>query len=770
MQERYEIRGKIGQGGLGAVYRAYDLNLKREVAIKRILTGEDSKQTEEAARQMEQETGALAALQHPNIVTIYDVGTDDDGPFVVMELLKGDTIDAIVEKAPLTDRDFREFARQVQEALVAAQDLGLVHRDLKPSNVMVNWLPSGKFQIKIVDFGLAKFSPKPSQQTLNHDDAVYGSIMYMAPEQFERAHLDSRTDMYAIGCVYYFALAGVCPFQGDTGPQVMAAHLDHRVTPLHQMRPDMPKWVCDWVMWHINRQPSDRPENARESLASFMELEDPANQPPQTQTGPVVETPKRSRLIIPGAPVEPDPVPPQAVEIPPPPMTQTAPQPMAPPSDSPPSLHTTSIHQTAADNPEPAPNAPEPAPVTQPSSTIQTAQPVATQQAPAPVATSAAPPSRGSFSSPKRGMSTGAKAGIAAMLAVVVVVLGMFLVGQLKSSKVNKRYNELVRIAAFPNTTELDVSKADLDILLSATRAGANKERETVYKALAVANATDGTPVSVQIAKFAVDEPLPDEVRVDLLSRVVARRADPSTIPVLLGYLRGKPTDKVAAAALTALGPVAGKDQFEPLLDIVATTPSGALRKSAEDAMAAMLGRLPNPSGLDGRIAAAMRRAENPDARHTMIRLIGLTGGKTAAARLKEILDGDNELDQLAALGSLQDWPDESMFEPLMEFLRQQTEPRLRDKAFDAAYAFVSDDRDRPDEVESALWTALAKEAKIERERTKVITGLARSHHTPWSLAIVKDYAENGDNDRVIDLAEKASRHISDRLKLHEGQ
>src|SRR5690606_26010134 len=101
---------------------------------------------------------------------------------------------------------------QVQEGLIAAQDLGIVHRDLKPSNVMVNWLPSGKFQVKLVDFGLAKFSPKPSHQTVDHSDSVYGSIFFMAPEQFERAMLDARTDMYAIGCVYYFALAGKSPF------------------------------------------------------------------------------------------------------------------------------------------------------------------------------------------------------------------------------------------------------------------------------------------------------------------------------------------------------------------------------------------------------------------------------------------------------------------------------------------------------------------------------------------------------------------------------
>lgn len=346
MEERYEIRGKIGQGGLGAVYRAYDRALKRDVAVKRIVSGDDAEHREEATKQMEKETGALAALQHPNIVTIYDVGSDEDGPFVVMELLTGQTVDEIVEKAPLTWPDFRELVLQIQEALIAAQDLGLIHRDLKPSNIMVNWLPSGRFQAKVVDFGLAKFSPKASAQTVDQSDSIFGSIFYMAPEQFERGPIDSRMDMYAIGCVYYFALTGHSPFQGDTGPQVMAAHLEHRVIPLSQVRPDIPKWACDWVMWHINRYPHERPENARETLKSFIQLDMPPSQtitqplmPAQSPAGARAPVAVRPRPVnIPAARPSPIPTP---LPLPQPVKTHTAPQPLAPPDGAPPSLHVT---------------------------------------------------------------------------------------------------------------------------------------------------------------------------------------------------------------------------------------------------------------------------------------------------------------------------------------------------------------------------------------------------------------------------------------------
>ena len=280
-EERYEIRGKIGQGGVGAVYRAYDQNLNREVAIKRVLTEEgfDANDNEDGAtKALLKEAIALCSVQHPNIVTVYDAGVDDDGPYVVMELLSGRTLDEMVERGTMVWPDFRETAVQCLEALIAAQELDLVHRDIKPSNVMVTWLPSGKFQVKLVDFGLAKFSSAPSLQTIDHGDAVFGSIHFMAPEQFERIPLDQRTDMYSLGCVFFFCLTGHFPFDAETAPMVMAAHLQNEFTPLKHYRSDLPDWLCQWVEWHIARSPDERPRDARESLERFLSFEQPVEQ------------------------------------------------------------------------------------------------------------------------------------------------------------------------------------------------------------------------------------------------------------------------------------------------------------------------------------------------------------------------------------------------------------------------------------------------------------------------------------------------------------
>jgi hypothetical protein len=187
-----------------------------------------------------------------------------------MELLKGETLDQVAERGKLSVEDFREVVVQVLEGMVAAQSLGLVHRDLKPGNLMVNWLASGKFQIKILDFGLARFSRTAVPQTQDQEDGIFGSIWFMAPEQFERLPLDGRTDLYSLGCIFYEILSQRHPFDGRTPVDVMVSHLNHTVEPLGLLRSDVPPWMASWVMWLISRSMDDRPANARTALEFFM--------------------------------------------------------------------------------------------------------------------------------------------------------------------------------------------------------------------------------------------------------------------------------------------------------------------------------------------------------------------------------------------------------------------------------------------------------------------------------------------------------------------
>ena len=163
--------------------------------------------------------------------------------------------------------------------------MGLVHRDLKPGNLMVIWLASGKFQIKILDFGLAKFSRTATRQTEDQEAGIMGSIFFMAPEQFERLPLDARTDMYSLGCIFYQILTTNYPFNGQTGPEVMVSHLQHHVRHLVEVRPDLPVWLADWVMWLISRDMEERPADARIALDFFRTQKSGIKNP--TPVGPV---------------------------------------------------------------------------------------------------------------------------------------------------------------------------------------------------------------------------------------------------------------------------------------------------------------------------------------------------------------------------------------------------------------------------------------------------------------------------------------------------
>ncbi len=269
MSERYQIKGKLGRGGIGAVYRGYDTQLDRDVAIKRLLPLEETQLNQADTGSLSREASALAKFQHPNVVTIFGFEEDSDGPFVVTELINGENLKVTIEKGALSVSDFQEFVSQTLDAMIAAEQLNLLHRDIKPANLMLLFLPSGKFQVKILDFGLAKFSQTPSTQTLDHKGSFLGSIDYIAPEQIDRRPLDQRTDLYSLGCVCYFALTQKPPFEGKNMADTMKNHLSHNVIPINEIRPDLPEAIGAWVMRMISLRPSQRPKNATQAVLEF---------------------------------------------------------------------------------------------------------------------------------------------------------------------------------------------------------------------------------------------------------------------------------------------------------------------------------------------------------------------------------------------------------------------------------------------------------------------------------------------------------------------
>lgn len=261
-EQRYNIIKAVGHGASGSVFIAWDQQLGRHVAIKRI------RENASIEASIRKEAEILARLQHPNIVTIFDFATDADGPFVVMEFVEGQTLDDYAESHPLPLGAFLELVNQLCRGLSAAHSRGLLHLDLKPGNIMLHLHDDGSFTAKILDFGLAKLH----HEITAPEDELSASPHTVAPEQLQRQPADERTDIYSLGCVFYYALTGKNAFDGEDVQDVLAAHLAGTPKSLHAIKPDIPEPVSHAVMKMIARDPAARPQTAEEARNNILRV------------------------------------------------------------------------------------------------------------------------------------------------------------------------------------------------------------------------------------------------------------------------------------------------------------------------------------------------------------------------------------------------------------------------------------------------------------------------------------------------------------------
>ncbi len=242
----YQIIDKLGEGGMGIVYRARDTQLDRFVALK--VLPPDRVSDVERQRRFVQEAKAASALNHPNIVTIHDIATDQGVTFMAMELIEGKTLTEAIPRQGLRLGEALNYAVQVADGLAKAHQAGIIHRDLKPGNLMI--APGGR--VKILDFGLAKLTardePTEADATvtaghLTEAGMIVGTASYMSPEQAEGRKLDARSDIFSFGIVLYEMLSGRRPFAGDTRVATISALLKDTPKPLEGIPPEVARLV-----------------------------------------------------------------------------------------------------------------------------------------------------------------------------------------------------------------------------------------------------------------------------------------------------------------------------------------------------------------------------------------------------------------------------------------------------------------------------------------------------------------------------------------------
>jgi TolB-like protein/Tfp pilus assembly protein PilF len=262
----YRIVGSLGAGGMGEVYRAHDPRLARDVALKVLppdMAGDPSR-----LERFTREARAIAALNHPHIITIYSTEEAEGVRFLTMELVEGQSLDALIPPAGLELGRFLELALPLADALTAAHQKQITHRDLKPANVMV----ASDGRVKVLDFGLARVSgPLPSQHTievtrpvLTSEGTIVGTMPYMSPEQIEGRPLDHRTDLFSLGVMFHEMLTGARPFGGESSPQLMSSILRDTSSSVSDIRPDVPDTLSRLIHRCLEKRPDDRVQTARD--------------------------------------------------------------------------------------------------------------------------------------------------------------------------------------------------------------------------------------------------------------------------------------------------------------------------------------------------------------------------------------------------------------------------------------------------------------------------------------------------------------------------
>src|SRR5207237_1995260 len=272
----YEITGVLGAGGMGEVYRARDARLGRDVAIKvlpEVLATDPA-----ALARFEREMQTLAALSHPHIVSIFDVGKQHQIAYAVTELLHGETLGDITARGPLPVRKALDYGVQIARALGAAHERGIVHRDLKPGNVFV----AGDGHVKVLDFGLARNTAAADAgltMTGTRPGMVMGTVGYMAPEQARGLAVDHRADIFAFGCVMYEMVSGRRAFERDSAADTLSAILKEDPPPLSGIAASVPPAVDRVVQRCLEKNPEERFQSARDLAFALDALSAPSGGP-----------------------------------------------------------------------------------------------------------------------------------------------------------------------------------------------------------------------------------------------------------------------------------------------------------------------------------------------------------------------------------------------------------------------------------------------------------------------------------------------------------
>jgi serine/threonine protein kinase/ActR/RegA family two-component response regulator len=269
--DRYEIRERIGSGGMGHIFKGFDTKLKRQVAIKMISDRVKDESVRKTIRErFFNEARAAGALSHPHIVQVYDVGEVNEVVYIVMEFIEGETIEQLIKsKGPLNFDNLTKVIKELGSGLAFAHKRGIVHRDIKPSNIIIE---ANSGVTKILDFGIAKFIDE-EEMKLTSTGMVLGSTHYLSPEHITGKNLDRRSDIFCLGTLLYESSTGVLPFRGNNSSTILYKIVHFEPPPAHELRPELSPQISKLISRCMAKKPEDRFQSGEDLISAVQEIE-----------------------------------------------------------------------------------------------------------------------------------------------------------------------------------------------------------------------------------------------------------------------------------------------------------------------------------------------------------------------------------------------------------------------------------------------------------------------------------------------------------------
>jgi eukaryotic-like serine/threonine-protein kinase len=271
IEGRFEQHELLATGGLAHIYMGWDQQEMKAVAVKRLR--EDLKEAIEEERLNEHEAECLKAVQHENVMGLLASGEDEEGYFQIMELVTGPNLQQIIDSVLPAVTDFVDIARQALLGLSSLHQRSVLHCDIKPDNIMLTLLSSGKYRVKLIDFGLARFADRDASLGNVAQEEIFGTPEFVSPELLEGKPPTYHSDLYALGHVFYYAIAGRPAFEKPSVDQILKAHLKEQPMDLCAIRPEISRELGNWVHQFIERYPEARHMSAESALNELMNLQ-----------------------------------------------------------------------------------------------------------------------------------------------------------------------------------------------------------------------------------------------------------------------------------------------------------------------------------------------------------------------------------------------------------------------------------------------------------------------------------------------------------------